>query len=658
MPLRIDIDDKEIDRVAAAFNLDLTEENRRAFLKRTSSVDVQACPGSGKTTLLVAKLAILADKWTCPDRGICVVSHTNVARRELERRLATHPTGHRLLGYPHFVGTIQVFVDRFLALPYLRSNGYTVSVIDNDRFADKAEDTLGWRRFTRARKTLSRRPHEGNRLIRSLRYKTREMLLDAPGIQLWFGQETATYKQLSDLKATLAAEGYFRFDDMFAFAQALLHEMPSTAIAARHRFPWVFIDEMQDTNDIQEEILGTLFQSTDACILQRLGDANQGIFGSDGEASQGTFPSTDTSQLISIPDSKRFCQEIADFTSPLTVVQQQLVGNPGQSAKQNTVFLFDDSTIGSVLAAFCDLVLNQFPDGLPEALEAKAVGHRRTDQAGAASHVPYCIVDYCPCARAMPKPLIGQASLIEIVNTARHAAKRDSTCYEAKKMVGNAIVHLLRLRGVRKIGDDRLTLRRVERWLESQGSETAQEYRGLLARWCFPSDEMAEDSWDQDCEQMRSILEDLGDEEWNDDAMEFMGWQSVDNGEAEILSSLPQGRYAYENSDDRRIEVEVTTIHAVKGETHFATLVMETYRRLHDLTMLLPELSGSARSGKPPKSYKDTLRRVFVGMTRTSGLLCLALHKSDKLKNEHIEGLVARGWHIVDLTNGNEKGGL
>src|SRR5687768_16644869 len=57
------------------------------ILKSRIAIDVAACPGSGKTTLLVAKLAILARRWTARDQGICVLSHTNVARREIETRL-------------------------------------------------------------------------------------------------------------------------------------------------------------------------------------------------------------------------------------------------------------------------------------------------------------------------------------------------------------------------------------------------------------------------------------------------------------------------------------------------------------------------------------------------------------------------------------------
>ena len=74
-------------------SLDFSDAERKAVLLEMGSRDVQAAPGSGKTTLLAAKLQLLADKWTHRHRGICVLSHTNVARDEISRRLSASSTG-------------------------------------------------------------------------------------------------------------------------------------------------------------------------------------------------------------------------------------------------------------------------------------------------------------------------------------------------------------------------------------------------------------------------------------------------------------------------------------------------------------------------------------------------------------------------------------
>ena len=127
-----DITDEDIDWACSMMGLDPFDEPRRQFLTRRSTVDVSACPGSGKTTLIVAKLAILARKWPHRTKGICVLSHTNVAREEIQLRLGRTVVGQRLLSYPHFIDTIHGFVNRFLALPWLYSNGFPSPTIDND----------------------------------------------------------------------------------------------------------------------------------------------------------------------------------------------------------------------------------------------------------------------------------------------------------------------------------------------------------------------------------------------------------------------------------------------------------------------------------------------------------------------------------------------
>ena len=105
--LDITISDGDIDEIESLFGNVHFDQARRDIIKDLSSFDVQAFPGTGKTTVLVAKLAILAKKWPYNYRGICVLSHTNAARDEIETRLGNTSIGQKLLSYPHFVGTIQ-----------------------------------------------------------------------------------------------------------------------------------------------------------------------------------------------------------------------------------------------------------------------------------------------------------------------------------------------------------------------------------------------------------------------------------------------------------------------------------------------------------------------------------------------------------------------
>jgi superfamily I DNA/RNA helicase len=109
-------------------------EERRDFIKCMESHDVVACPGSGKTTALLAKLLILASHMPFSNgRGICVLTHTNVAINEIKQRAGG--AADALFVHPNFFGTIQAFVNRFLAIPVYRNiHRQPVDAIDNDHF--------------------------------------------------------------------------------------------------------------------------------------------------------------------------------------------------------------------------------------------------------------------------------------------------------------------------------------------------------------------------------------------------------------------------------------------------------------------------------------------------------------------------------------------
>ena len=96
-----------------------------------------------------------------------------------------------------------------------------------------------------------------------------------------------------------------------------------------------------------------------------------------------------------------------------------------------------------------------------------------------------------------------------------------------------------------------------------------------------------------------------------------------------------------------KVEVRVGSIHSVKGETHTATMVLDTYYRKHHLEALKPWLLGKKSGGG---SEKDTLlsrlRQHYVAMTRASHLVCLAM-REDCLSNGDVEALQDRGWRVA-----------
>lgn len=111
------VTDEDIEYAAKVLNITNGFDAPRVnVIKCMESRDVVACPGSGKTTVLLAKLLILARHLPLKNnKGICILTHTNVAIDEIKERLGDN--ANELLSYPNFVGTIHSFISKFLASP-------------------------------------------------------------------------------------------------------------------------------------------------------------------------------------------------------------------------------------------------------------------------------------------------------------------------------------------------------------------------------------------------------------------------------------------------------------------------------------------------------------------------------------------------------------
>jgi DNA helicase-2/ATP-dependent DNA helicase PcrA len=87
----------------------------------------------------------------------------------------------------------------------------------------------------------------------------------------------------------------------------------------------------------------------------------------------------------------------------------------------------------------------------------------------------------------------------------------------------------------------------------------------------------------------------------------------------------------YEHVDaatGKSLSVRLGSIHAVKGQTHTATLLLETFTYSHHLRELIDQLSTPHDASAPPRAKKKTpywMRSAYVAMTRPTHAICLAL---------------------------------
>ena len=90
---------------------EITDEQRAAIKSDARLTIVRACPGSGKTRAFSARFAWDVATSKSARHGVAAMSFTNVAQEEVRRRVREMqvPDGH-----PHFVGTIDSFLLRYV----------------------------------------------------------------------------------------------------------------------------------------------------------------------------------------------------------------------------------------------------------------------------------------------------------------------------------------------------------------------------------------------------------------------------------------------------------------------------------------------------------------------------------------------------------------
>jgi DNA helicase II / ATP-dependent DNA helicase PcrA len=661
------ISDEDIEWISKILHLQPLDEPRRLFLTSIDSMDVSACPGSGKTTLVVAKLAILARKWKSRTQGICVLSHTNVARKEIEERLVGTEMGHLLLGYPHYIDTIHGFVNRFLAIPWLLSHGHAVTAVDNDITAAKRRRIIRGSDLYRLRAFLERK----NKSVEGLRLRTvnfADPLGDDPGFQA--GRHTTTYQIAARALSGAAQQGYFCHDEMLMFGEELLREHPEVASILARRFPFVLFDEMQDTSARQGKIIASALPPSRLVSIQRVGDSNQAIF-EDEDAADSSLPFPDPARcLVDLPNSFRFDDSIASHANRLAVepvgpvgLQGARIPSPSEPTDRHRIFVFPDDDTSQVIPTFAAHVAAVMDGAQAEEGSVIAIGevHRVKEeiQAGDAKF-PATVCHYwdgyhpnAASKTARPENLVGYIRVARALMT-------DGRTAEAVDLIASGVAGMANmLSETPVVRPGSRPHRALERQLANSQSGLAA-YRSMLLD-AAPGGEDSKAQWERLTYTARRVVAALLDVASVEIENEFLNWVPAIVDDSHKASEFPPGPNIYRVTvGERTIDVRMSSIHAVKGETHFASLIVETFYQNHALESLFPWLLGERQASPAPGGGKSAsvrelrrLRMNYVALTRSTHVVCLAI--PSKSLGTAVERaacssrLEAQGWRITEV---------
>ncbi|WP_258111678.1 ATP-dependent DNA helicase [Alicyclobacillus sp. SP_1] len=268
----------------------LTENQYNAVVDNGRYILCLACAGSGKSRTLAYKIAYLVSQGKAPE-SIVAFTFTEKAAESIKRRVAEalHKCGlpENYVGVM-FIGTVDSFCQKLLGDINARYRQY--DILDQNRlilFIMSRLRQLG----------LSNGPG----YFRTITDLTKAwQTLNNENIPLDSVQsyDPDLYDKLKRLSNRLESDGYMDFSFAISLAVKELKNITHKEDSYIAKFKYLFVDEYQDINPLQEEFIRTFASHLDMLFV--VGDDDQSIYGWRGANVQNILTFTDRYPDVSI----------------------------------------------------------------------------------------------------------------------------------------------------------------------------------------------------------------------------------------------------------------------------------------------------------------------------------------------------------------------
>ena len=229
-----------------------------------------AVPGSGKTTVLVTRLGYMLCCCGISPVAILTMTYTKAATKEMQKRFV------RLFGQDcpqvpeiRTINGVSSKIIDFYARTHGSGNAFTV--VENEGELAKIVSDL-YRELSGEFATQS--------VIKELRKGiayVKNMMLgkeDLGELDTGFDQFPELYAQYN---LALRQRHWMDYDDQMIYAKTILENYPDILAHFQDAFPYICVDEAQDTSKIQHAIIQLLARKTGNLFM--VGDEDQSIYG-------------------------------------------------------------------------------------------------------------------------------------------------------------------------------------------------------------------------------------------------------------------------------------------------------------------------------------------------------------------------------------------
>ena len=658
------------------------DKDKINFISNFSLLDLQAVPGSGKTTALLAKLLIIERKLPFNDgSGILVLSHTNAAIDEIINKIQKYCP--KLFSYPNFIGTIQSFIDTFLAIPfYINKFKEKPYRIDSEIYKEYIINNfpVNLPKFSNQEQKNARYFLLSNDLLYSYRLKyinnAFTLLYSISGKELdikkpkrgkaWVDftplEKDKIKEWLIKFKIKILKKGVLHFDDAYTLAEIQLAYIPNYKKILQKRFSYIFVDEMQDMDEHQYNILEDIFydERKSISIYQRIGDKNQSIFNSVKVCDIWE----DRDLVLPLKGSQRLSKPIADILNCFALYKNEsfeIVGLRSGELKPH-ILIFNNETIKFVIPFFIDTVkiykqnnklidINKYPIKVIS-WSAEWITKEEKDNISKIR-----LEDYYPnFKKNKQKPKQDYDYLKSYLFYFENSKK---TLEPIRKNILNALLKVLRIEGVEDERKRGFTKRTLLKFLQDKDFvESVKNYETLklyLYNWSI------------------GIIRNKTEEVLNEIKLYIPVFLLIFNKEInrskQFIFDNTSEKQEIENIIDKNpnqlqiddLNIEISTVHSSKGQTHCATLYLESYyyqdgngdkAKSYESQRLAEQFLGNSISKDAGQRVKESIKMAYVGLSRATNLLCIAIH--EERYNKYLTNIDKNKWEVIKVTNLNK----
>jgi hypothetical protein len=656
--------------------------DRVDFIRNFNTLDLQAVPGSGKTTALLAKLIILERRLPFEDgSGILVLSHTNAAIDEIKEKIQKHCP--KIFSYPNFIGTIQSFVDQFLAIPiYNLGFKKKLNWIDTEKYQEELvrlfniiawntdyDQPTKWFYQRHINRATSEANNDKNLIkgickklieneVRGLFYDfiTNEIKNSNGDVLL----RDKTNKKFIGLKAIIfevLKKGIMSYDYAYHFGEHYLHNIPAIKEILQKRFRIVFVDEMQDMDTHQYNLLEKVFYDSGNSLskLQRIGDKNQAIYNSSNKVkTEAVWRFRENPKdVLNLSGSQRLSKPIADIVKKFALYSDNnfnIVGLNDCELKPH-ILVFEDTTKNNIIPYFAQLVKKYKEDGRLKSKKGykdiKVVCWNtewKDNVAGRADIKKLRLEDYhMGFMKEKDKPKQDYDNLIGYLLY----YEKKQTLEPLRKNILNSFLKILRLENINTSDGRPYTKKKLIDLIHENNVQKYDELNLNLYNWSIGIVRGKTNEVLTSIKEYIPILLTFFDKQISASS-QFIN-DDTPHENTEIL--VPTNHYKAEGFD-----VEVSSVHAVKGQTHCATLYLESFYKMgygnyesERLRNQFVETQSVAETLKTVKNSHDFIKQsakmAYVGFSRPTDLLCVAIHKN-RFDN-YLSEIDKENWEVI-----------